>query len=217
MSLFASCTKVPSSIPLGKRNYILLVNGVKLGTATLDFIKEEKRYITSLEMQMDAKYVKNYSKQIITESLDFKPIKYEQYNKTQDGKNIEETKIIADFNGTAVTLIALDKKTTFTMEKPFIIDGNFFLGELIKNKFKNGTSIHAQLYDPSIEAEEPIPVVVKVLERKKIFVNEKEKELIHVVQAIKSHKIVDYYFDENGIAQKATISMLNNVFELVLE
>ena len=55
-------------------------------------------------MEMDAGYIQNTSRQIITETLDFKPVKLELYNKTIQNGQMSEMKTIATFTGNRVDL-----------------------------------------------------------------------------------------------------------------
>ncbi|MFC1669766.1 hypothetical protein ACFL20_05185 [Spirochaetota bacterium] len=212
-----SCRKIPGTIPLGKWKYKLLVNGVELGKATFENKIEDNRYVNTTEMQMEAGYVKNLSRQIITETMDFKPLKLEVYNRSINEGVTQEIRKVAIIKDDMVKLMVDKKKYNIRLKKAFIFDGNYFINELIKNKFKKGVKIKSNLYDPSVEIDDTIKATIKVIGIKKIEINGKEKELYHVVQAIENFKLIDFYIDGNGITQKASITMLNNRFELIFE
>ncbi|OHD63647.1 MAG: hypothetical protein A2176_05805 [Spirochaetes bacterium RBG_13_51_14] len=212
-----ACRTRPDAIPTGTWKYRLLVNGADIGSAVVTNAVTGKLYVSTLEMQMDAGVIKNTSRQIITETLDFKPVKLEVYNTTTQNGQVSEMKTIAQFNGARVDLDTGDLKTSITIEKPFILEGNYFMNELIKSKFKDGTIIKHYIYEPSVDIEEPVLVLVKVMGREEVEVNGKTKNLIHLGLSIDNLKNIDSYIDGSGITQKTVITMLNNRLELILE
>ncbi len=89
--------------------------------------------------------------------------------------------------------------------------------ELIKNEFKPGTVIRNYIFEPTVDTEEPVLVLVKVLGREDVRINGKTRNLIHLGLSIENLKNIDSYIDDDGITQKTVITMLNNRLELVLE
>lgn len=215
--LLISCKSNPQAIPEGAWTYDLIVNGVKAGSAFLKIDETDDLYITKNEMSLKMGTMENKTLQIVTETKDFKPVKLETYNTIKDsasGINQEVSKI-AIFDGNKVKLKSDGYETVFSIESPFILDGNFFFKELMKSGFKKGTRIEAQIYEPSVEIDTTILVVVDVAGREKVKIGSQEMNLIHVKQRVEQLKIVDIYLNDEGVMEKAVIKMLNNVFELV--
>ena len=212
-----ACRNQLSSIPTGTWTYRLLVNGAAIGRAVVSNAISNNLYISTMDMEMDSGYIKNTTRQVITETKDFKPVKLEVYNKTIQNEQVSEMKTIANFAGNSVNLDTGGARSTITIEKPFILEGNYFMNELIRNEFKIGTIIKNYIYEPSVDTEEPVLMLVKVLGRKEVSINGKMKNLIHLGFSIENLKNIDSYIDENGITQKTVITMLNNRLELVLE
>jgi hypothetical protein len=216
LSAFA-CRSRLSSIPTGTWTYRLLVNGAAIGKAVVTNVISNGLYISTTDMEMDAGYIKNTTRQIVTETKDFKPVKLEVYNKTIQNERVSEMKTVANFTGNTVDLDTGGARSVITIEKPFILEGNYFMNELIKNEFKEGTIIKNHIYEPSVDIEEPVLMIVKVLGRRDVSIKGKMKNLIHLGFTIENLKNIDSYMDENGITQKTVITMLNNRLELVLE
>ncbi len=219
VTILYQCTSKTSatSIPLGRWNYKLLVNGNKVGDAVFTNRLVRGSYISKTEMKIKFGLIENSTEQIITESADFKPLKIEIYNKIISADGIQEINTVAEFKGRTVNITTGKNKTSIKISKPFILDGNFFMSQLIKTKFKRGSEISALIYDPSIEMEEPVKVTVKVEGRKEIAINNKKEELIYIIQSIENFKTIDLYIDSRGITKKAVIKMLNNRFELIIK
>ena len=124
---------------------------------------------------------------------------------------------IAKFTGNRVDLNAAATLSTITIDKPFILEGNYFMNELIKHGFKEGTILKNYVYEPSVDVEEPMLVMVKVFGRENVSINGKNKKLIHLGFSIENMKNIDMYMDDEGVTHKTTIVMLNNKLELVLK
>jgi hypothetical protein len=212
-----ACRSKLSTIPTGTWTYRLLVNGAAIGKAVVTNARSNNLYISTTDMEMDAGYIKNTTRQVITETTGFKPVKLEVYNKTIQNERASEMKTIANFSGNKVDLDTGGARSSITIDKPFILEGNYFMSELIKNEFKNGTVIKNQIYEPTVDIEEPVLMLVKVLGRKDVSIKGKTKNLIHLGFSIENLKNIDSYIDENGITQMTVITMLNNKLELVLE
>jgi len=157
---------------------------------------------------------------VVVETTKFKPVKVEIHNEIINNDTIQKIKTIAHFKGPQGHEVELDtgeEKTSFTIGKPFVLDGNYFMSELLNKKFKNGTVIQSFVYEPSIEVEEPVMMTVKVIGMEKVEINGSKKTLLHLVQSIENFKTIDLYLDNEGIANKFVIKMLNNTIELVLK
>lgn len=214
--LLISCKSNPESVPEGTWKYDLFVNGVKAGSAITVIDEKENLYITRSEMYLKIGTMENKTVQTITETIDFKPVSLEIHNTIKDsasGLNHEMSKI-AFFEGNKVTLKSDGFESVIDITGPFMLDGNFFFKELAKSGFKKGTRIEAKIYEPSVEIDNTILVIVNVAGREKIKVGSVEMNLIHVKQRVEQLKIVDMYLNDEGVMEKAVIKMLNNIFEL---
>jgi len=212
-----SCRSVPGAIPMGTWSYTLFMNGAPIGKALMTSRKAGDTYITVMEMKINAGYVQNMTRQVAVETLDLRPVSLEITTSIKTGTIDQETKTSAVFNGRKVTLKNGDSTASFTMEKPFVIDGNYHIAELIKRKFSAGTEIHSNLYDPTLEPEEPVAITVRVAGRNTMEVNGIERDLIHVQYSIENMKNIDYFLDENGVMVRGVIKMLNNRIDLVID
>ena len=212
-----ACSSKPQTIPEGTWIYDLNINGVKAGKAVFSNTASGNFYVVRSEMYLNVGTIENKSVQIVTETKDFKPVKLEVYNTSTDTSNgkKQEMNKIAVFNGNRVTLKSDSYESKFKIDSPFVLDGNYFFNELLKNKFKSGTIIKAQIYEPSVEIEAPILVIAETKGMTEIKVGGKNMKLLHVKQRVEKLKSMDLYINENGITEKVVIKMLNNVFELV--
>lgn len=217
ISISAACKPAPSEIPLGTWKYDILVNGIKNGTAVITNSLDNGRYTSNSRMEIKAGKISNTTEQVLVETTEFKPVRLEIKNRIIHGDVIEKIDTVAEFNDQQVTLDSDGNKRTFTINQPFVLDGNLYMRELIKAGFKQGTTLTLSVYEPTIEVEEPIPVKIAVVGREKVDVKNEMKELIHIVQFIAGIKSVDIYMDDSGITYKAVIVMLNNKLELILQ
>lgn len=212
-----SCRKGATRIPTGTWNYRLLVNGAPLGSAVVSNTVSDGRYVSTTDMQMDAGYVKNSTRVTVIETLEFKPVRLESCNRTVQNGQESEMKTVASFSGGRVDLDTGESKSVVNIKKPFVLEGNYFMNELIKAGFRQGTVIQHLIYEPSVDIEEPVLVLLKVIGREDVRVNDKKMNLIHLGFSMENMKNIDSYIDDNGVTQKTIITMLNNRLELILE
>ncbi len=211
-----SCSSKPESIPEGTWSYDLLVNGVKAGSAVISNSTSGSNYVIKSEMYIKMGTIENSSIQIVTETKDFKPVKLEVLNTVTDTATDKKQVIekSATFRGKEVTLKNDGYQSKFNIDGVFVLDGNYFFNELLKKSFKPGTVISAKIYEPSVEIEEPILVIVEAKGFADIQVQGRMMKLLHIKQRIEKFKSIDVYINEKGITEKMTMKMLNNVFEL---
>ncbi len=216
ITLTISCTQTPAAIPSGSWNYNLIVNGIKAGKANFSNEKSGDIYVSKSEMYLTVGAIENKSVQIINETTDFKPVSLEILNTITDKNSgkVQEINKTATFNGNEVLLKSGEYKSTFTISEPFVLDGNFFFSEMLRNHFKEGTVVRSLIYEPTVELEEPILVIVKIMGYERINVNGQNKKLLHMKQKVEKLKSLDVYLNENGVTEKVVIKMLNNIFEL---
>jgi hypothetical protein len=91
------------------------------------------------------------------------------------------------------------------------------MNELIKSGFRNGTVVRHHVYEPSVDIEEPVLIIVKVIGWERVELRGKKKKLLHIGYSIENLKNIDVYIDDRGITLKTVITMLNNRLELVKE
>ncbi len=212
-----SCSSKPAQIPEGTWNYDLLVNGIKAGRAVFSNTSSGDNFVIKSEMYLNMGTIQNKSVQIVTETKDFKPVKLEVYNTVTDtaGVGTQEIDKTAVFKGNEVTLKTGEYETKFNLKEPFVLDGNYFFSELMKNKFKPGVIIKGYIYEPSVEIDTPILVIVETKGMEEVMVGNKSMKLLHIKQRVEKLKSMDMYLNDQGITEKTVIKMLNNVFELV--
>ena len=215
LGLSLVCSKRPEKIPTGRWNYKLYVNASEVGTAVISNSFKDGRYISSTEMTMKTGDVVNMTRQIVTETADFKPLRLETYNRIDQGGKSQRIDTVALFKGRTVELTTGAGKKTLLLEKDFILEGNYFLAKLIEGKFRKGLELKADIYDPAIELEEPIPLKVLCLGRETIEIFGKSRTVYHISETIEGIKGIDLYFDEEGVLLKGVIIMLNLAIELV--
>jgi hypothetical protein len=214
--LSANCRALPETFAQGEWGYTLFVNGISVGTAKISNKTIDNKYISISEYSVKLEDTTTVTKDTVTETTDFKPVKLENYLKIIKAAKVHETNIVSVFNGKNVELTYNNKKYNYTINRDFIIDGNFFMFQLIKSKFKPGIEVVNYVYNPAVELETPIKAKTKVIGTENIIINGKENKLIHIVQSIENIKDnVDLYIDENGILHKGIIHMLNLKIELI--
>jgi len=207
-------TPAPKSVPEGTWNYDLIVNSVKAGKAIFSNTVVNNNYVVKTELYLNIGPIENKSVYVVTETKDFKPVKLEEYNTITDrtSGNVQEIKKSAIFEGFNITLQAGDKKSKFKIDENFILDGNYFISELIKNQFEQGTVVQAHIYEPSVEIDSTILAVAEVKGYSAVKVGDKSMKLLHLKLRIENLKSVDMYLNEQGITEKMIMNMLNNEF-----
>ena len=214
-----ACTSAPkniSSIPEGTWNYDLIVNSVKAGKAVLSNNTEDNNYVARSELYLSMGPIENKSVYIVTETKDFKPVKLEEYNTITDSLNntVQEIKKVVTFEGSKVTIQSGDKKSTLKIDETFVLDGNYFMNELIKNQFQEGTVVNARIYEPSVELDATILAAAEVKGYSSVKVRNKSMKLLHLKCRIENFKSIDMYLNEHGVTEKMVLKMLNNEFVL---
>lgn len=217
ISFAGACRGKPSAIPTGTWKYRLLVNGADIGSAVFTNSLSDNRYVSTMEMEMNAGYVQNRVRQVITETRDFRPVSLEVYSTMVQNDRVHKTKTVAKFNGPVVELDTDDSKSTVTIARPFILEGNYYMSELIRNGFKEGTVVRNYIYEPSVDTEEPVLMMVKVMGTESVEIRGRSVDLIRLGTSIENLKNIDSYIDEKGVIHRSVITMLNNRLELILE
>jgi hypothetical protein len=215
ISTECSSRKMPETIPMGRWEYKLMINGVTVGSAVISNSQNEKHYISETEMKMKVGKITNISHQVVTETKEFKPVKLEVNNSINFNDTSQKIITTAVFKEKTIELVSLGTRSKINVNEPFVIDGNYFMSKLIKNSFKEGYSVSSLIYEPSMEPDETIGVTVRVVGIETVDTGEKSIELIHIIQSIDNFKSVDIYINFDGIMEKAVIKMLNNRIELV--
>lgn len=215
--LVAACSRTPAALPSGSWRYALYLNGNRVGSASIVNLRENGRYITITEMTMKAGEVTSISKQIITETENFTPVKYETYNKIIKGNLTQDIDTVAEFSGKKVKLTAGTSTQEIELERDFKLEGNYFLSKLIEAGFKKDTKVEAYIYEPAIDPEMPILMKAYVLGRETVKIGEKTYHAFHVIEYIEKFKSFDMYLDEQGALLKAELTMLNMNIQLVRE
>ncbi len=214
---FSCAPAFPRSVPTGTWKYRLVVNGTPMGRCISSTELKDGKYTSVTDMEVNAGTIKNHVKQTVVETVDFKPVSLESVSTMDNNGKVEKTSMKAAFDGNQVKLTTDGTTATYTIGRPFILEGNYHMGELIKLGFKNDSVVKAYVYEPSIDYEQATLMIVKVLGRERMTVAGKERDLIHVGFAIENMKNIDMYIDEKGVMIKAVIIMLNNRMELELE
>jgi hypothetical protein len=209
--------KIPQEIPLGEWQYIMLVNGIEVGTAKSSNKIIDNKYVLHSELKMGLGSVVNMSKQTIIETLDFIPLRLENHNTIINDGNKQKIDTVATFKGQAVELIVDDQRVTITLDKEFRLEGNYILAKLIEGRFKEGLTIEINIYDPTIEQGFPIPIKITVKGIKSVKLGDESVRLIHITESIANVKSIDLYIDERGVMIKTVIKMLNTTIELIKE
>ena len=209
--------KIPEKIPQGEWQYIMLVNGVEVGTAKSSNKIIDNKYVLHSELKMGLGSVVNMSKQTIIETLDFIPLRLESHNIIINDGDKQKIDTVANFKGQTVELIVDDQRVTITLDKEFRLEGNYILAKLIEGRFNEGLVIDINIYDPTIEQGFPIPIKITVKGIERVKLGDEHMRLIHITESIANVKSIDSYIDERGVMIKTVIKMLNTTIELIKE
>ncbi len=213
LSVCACSAHVPGAIPVGTWHYDLLVNGVEMGKATIRNTIENNQYVFRFDMTMGNGITR--SQDTIIETLDCKPVKLEKHTYVKETTTEQNLDIIAQCNGGTITLTENNMKSIITLDQDYVLDGNYFLYMLIRNKFKKGLQITHNVYDPSIKREAVIPVTIKLTGTETISVNSVLYKAWKIEQSIGKIKNMIVYLDENGVVLKSSIKMLNMKLDII--
>ncbi len=211
------CFNPPRELPNGSWKYALLLNGIRVGEAAVSSRAEGNNLVSTMELTMKAGAVTNISRQIVTETRDFRPLKLETYNKIITGKVIQEIDTVAVFNGRKVELVEGGEKRSFEIDRDFYLEGNYILDRLIKGGFEKGMAVEAYIYEPSIDPEVPVLMKARVVGRETITIGGARHDAIRVVEYIEKFKSFDMFIDDKGVLLKAELTMLNLNIQLVRE
>lgn len=216
LSIISCCHEVPQKLLFGTWDYKLFINDVEIGTATMSNKEIEGNYVSISEFRVKMADVDTLSRDTVTETKDFKPLKLESYNKIVTGGQTRETLLQAAINGREVLLTFGKNKSKYKVDSDFIIDGNYFMSKLIEGKFSDGLEISANVFHPSVEPDRAILVKARVLGRENIMIMGKEESLIHVIQSIENiEKNIDLYIDSTGAVRKGVMEMMNLKIEFI--
>jgi hypothetical protein len=216
MLVFA-CAKRPAALPSGTWNYALYLNGNKVGSAAISNVHEGGHRVSIIEMTMKAGEVESVSKQIITETTDFKPVKYETYNIIIKGNIVQNINTVATFEGKKVKLSADNSVQEIEIERDFKLEGNYMLAKLIEGKFDKGLKVESYIYEPAIDPEIPVLMKAYVVGNESVTIAGKRYDAVHVIEYIEKFKSFDMYLDGQGALLKAELTMLNMNIQLVRE
>lgn len=212
-----ACADVPRAIPVGSWDYVLLVNGVRAGSALISNRREGETYVITSELDIDIAGMRNVSRQVVTETADFTPIRLETINRIHGPEGWKDIRTTALFRGAEVEIRSGGRATRISLSGNYVLDGNYFAAKLIQGGFREGLEIKAAIYDPSIELDALVPVTTRVVGRETVEVAGKKRRLLHISQSIDVIKSADSYLDENGVMVKAVMRMMNLTIELVLK
>jgi len=213
--LIWGCKNNPSAIPTGEWHYTLFINSYKAGTATISNKIKNNSYINKSILDMKTPYTKNYFSYKIIESKNFTPIMLITQNKITVKNKTSEWKTAVEFKNNTIFITKNKIKTKLIIPQNFVLEGNYFLSELIKANFKKGTILKKMIYNPTIALEKPILITIKSLGYEIVKINGKNRNLIHITETIEDTKTIDSFLDKNGVVIKSKIYMLNNKIELV--
>lgn len=213
LNVCACTAQAPKEIPVGSWHYELLVNGVEMGKATISNSIKDNQYIYRFDLTMGNGTTQ--SQDTIIETLECKPVRLEKHTYIKQAGTEQKLDIIAECNGKTITLTENNTKSTITLDKEYVLDGNYFLYMLLQHKFKNGVQITHNVYDPSIERESAIPVIITLVGTETISVGSVLYKAWKIEQSIGKIKNIIVYLDENGVVLKSSIKMLNLQLDII--
>jgi len=217
MIFIAGCFNPPRELPAGTWKYALLLNGHRVGNAVVSSRTEGDAFITSTELTMKAGAVTNISRQVVTETKDFRPVKLETYNRIITGAATQEINTVATFNGRKVELVTGGEKRTFEIDREFRLEGSYMMDRLIRGGFEKGMTVESYIYEPSIDPEAPVLMKARVVGRETIELGGRRHDAIRVVEYIAKFKSFDMFIDGEWALLKAELTMLNMNIQLLRE
>lgn len=204
-------------LPFGKYQYIVKANNTKIGSAFITIKKEKKQILTSAELSIQINNVVTITQEFLRETENLDPVKYVSITKVIAGNQVQREKVSVDFKGKQAIISSGSYKRKVNLKGKFVLGTNYFIKSLLKQKMKTNASAKKYVYDPSIEEDEVIPVLEKVLGKKTVEINNKKVELFHTVQNYGNIKNIQNYYDSKGLVYKSVINMLNTTIEMTLE
>ena len=145
-----ACADSPRAIPTGSWNYALLINGVRAGSAVISNRKEGETYVITSELDMDIAGMRNVSRQVVTETTAFTPVKLETSNRIKSAAGWKDIQTTALFRGAEVELRSGGRSTRVTLPGEFVLDGNYFVTPQQVSRLTGGRC--------SIEKEAAVPL-----------------------------------------------------------
>lgn len=206
--------KIAKQIPTGKWKYQILIKDQIIGDAEIETALKENNYINRSTLTIKSKKITNKSILVITESKKFEPIKYESYKITSINNNEAISKIVANFKKNKITVKTDLTNTIITIKEPFLLEGNYFLNELLNKKFSQNFSINKKIYEPSISNTKLLNYQIKSLGLKKVKFKNNFIKLYHIKQEIPNLTEINSYFNEKGILQLAKIKSFDTIIKL---
>lgn len=209
------CRKAPAAIPQGEWKYDIVFNGTVIGSAVKTDSLEGNNFKSEMYMEMNVGTIKNSSRQVVVETTGCEPVSLEYTSSIVNGKDTQTTSKKFTFNGREVKGVDDGRVFTTTIDRPFYLEGNYFIREMIRNKFKTGTQVEGWLYDPMEELDKPSLFRMRLKNTDTVTVGNKDVK-VYILEETAHYKNILWYVDGEGVVQKVVISMLNNRLELVL-
>ncbi|MCL2025434.1 MAG: hypothetical protein FWG92_01360 [Leptospirales bacterium] len=207
----------PKSMPTGTWNYKLFMNGSEMGHASVTSAETSNLYISTLIMSIKAGDTQSTTKEIVTETKDFVPVKFETYNQVILNGQTQNIDTVAIFNGKEITVKNQDHIARIIIDKPFVLPGNYLTKVLLDKGFEKNTSVTVEIYSPLLELEDTVTVKQIVVGTANVEINGIRENLLHLKQIMADFQESDVYLDSNGVLRKIRILMLNNLIEMVIE
>jgi len=207
----------PKSLPVGTWNYKLFMNGSEMGNASITFAETSNLYISTIVMSISAGDTQSTTKEIVTETKTFVPVKYETYNQITRNGITQNIDTVAIFNEKEITVKSNGQTARIIIDKPFVLPGNYLMKALLDKGYGKNSSVEVEIYSPLLELEDTVSAKQVVIGTENIEINGIREELLHMKGITADFQESDIYIDSNGVLHKARILMLNNLIELVIE
>ena len=207
----------PKSIPAGTWNYKLFMNGTQMGTASLTSAETSVHYISTIVMSIEVAGAQSTTKEILTETKTFVPVKFEAYNQVITNGIVQNMDTVAVFNGKEITVSSQGQIARVIIDKPFVLPGNYLTKALLDKGYVKSSLVEAEVYNPLLELEDTVLIRQEVLGIEIVEINGVKEELLHIREIIVDFQQSDMYIDSSGVPRKISALMLNNLLELVIE